>query len=240
MHDTAGRTSIRSQTRAEESLLVAILLSLAGGFLDAFTWIAHDGVMANAQTANVVLFGVYGATGEWTQALRHLPPIAAFMLGVLAVCWVRSAPFARNGRALARFSLIVEIVLLVGIMILHVRIPSIAGTLGISFAAAVQTTSFAKIEGRAYSSVMVTGNLRRVVEGLHAGWTGHGDHDAPRQALVLFLVCVTFAAGAGLGALVTTGAGGRALIVPILLLLAALILCHRGVPVARSATLSER
>jgi hypothetical protein len=47
--------------RSEESLGVAILLSVAGGFLDAFTWIAHDGVLANAQTANVVLLGVYDA-----------------------------------------------------------------------------------------------------------------------------------------------------------------------------------
>src|SRR5687768_7445881 len=236
MLDTTGRAQ---GVRAEESLLVAVLLSLAGGFLDAFTWIAHDGVMANAQTANVVLFGVYGATGQWSQALRHLPPIAAFMFGVLVVCWLRSTSAGGNSRAVARFSLVVEILLLIGIMVLHIRLPTIAGTLGISFATAMQTTSFAKIEGRTFSSVMVTGNMRRGIEGLYGGWTGRGDPDARRQALVLFLVCATFAAGAGIGALATFRTGGRALIVPILLLSVALLLCHRWPSVFRSVS-SER
>ena len=70
--------------RAEKSLRVAVLLSVAGGFLDAFTWIAHHGVMANAQTANVVLLAVYAAIGQWEQALRWVPSIAAFLVGVFS------------------------------------------------------------------------------------------------------------------------------------------------------------
>jgi uncharacterized membrane protein YoaK (UPF0700 family) len=37
----------------EESLLVAALLVIAGGYLEAYTWIIH-GVFANAQTANMI------------------------------------------------------------------------------------------------------------------------------------------------------------------------------------------
>jgi hypothetical protein len=69
-------------SRLEESLPVAMLLSAAGGALDAFTWLAHGGVFANAQTGNVVLLGVYAALGQWSEALRHIPPIVAFVLGV--------------------------------------------------------------------------------------------------------------------------------------------------------------
>ena len=37
--------------RRDETVLVALLLAFAGGYIDACTWIIH-GVMANAQTAN--------------------------------------------------------------------------------------------------------------------------------------------------------------------------------------------
>jgi uncharacterized membrane protein YoaK (UPF0700 family) len=68
----------------QETLIVALLLTAAGGFLDAFTWIAHGRVFANAQTANIVMFGLFAASGQWSQSLRHIPSIVAFVLGVLA------------------------------------------------------------------------------------------------------------------------------------------------------------
>lgn len=62
--------------RREETVPVALLLAFAGGCLDAYAWIVH-GVMANAQTANLVLLWVYGSTGEWADALRFVPPMIA-------------------------------------------------------------------------------------------------------------------------------------------------------------------
>jgi hypothetical protein len=78
-HGTTDHALVRGRiaaVRPEEPLRVAIILSVVGGYLDAFTWIAHDGVIANAQTANVVLLGVNVAMGEWAQALRFVPSIA--------------------------------------------------------------------------------------------------------------------------------------------------------------------
>ena len=157
------------QRRLEESLGIAIVLSIAGGYLDAFTWIAHDGVMANAQTANVVLLGVHAAMGQVGKALHHIPPIAAFIAGVFVVYRLRTCIRDTSGRRLALLCLSVEIVVLSAVMILHRRVPDVAGTLGISFAAALQTASFAKLKGGTYSSVMVTGNLRSAVE-IFSGW----------------------------------------------------------------------
>src|SRR6185436_10984004 len=87
---TASAGAIAQLGRADESLRVAVLLSVAGGFLDAFTWIAHHGVMANAQTANVVLLAVYAAMGQWEEALRRVPSIAAFLAAVLLICRLRA------------------------------------------------------------------------------------------------------------------------------------------------------
>jgi uncharacterized membrane protein YoaK (UPF0700 family) len=57
----------------EETLRVATLLSLAGGFLDAFTWIAHGGVFATERLANAAV----------------LAPAAMLMLA-LVLCLQRS------------------------------------------------------------------------------------------------------------------------------------------------------
>jgi uncharacterized membrane protein YoaK (UPF0700 family) len=228
-----GRANVASESprcrrrlRSEESFVVAIVLSVAGGCLDAFTWIAHDGVLANAQTANVVLLGVYAATGQGEQALRHIPPIAAFAAGVFAGCRLRAGADDASRRRLAPLSLFIEVVVLAVVMALHSRVPAVAGTLGISFVAALQTVSFAKVEDGGYSSVMVTGNLRASVELLSSGWIDRRDPGALRQVRILVTVCLAFAIGAGLGAYVTTSFGSRALAVPILLLSGALLFCR--------------
>lgn len=205
---------------AEESLLVAVSLSLAGGYLDAFTWLVHDGVLANAQTANVVLLGVYAATGNHAQAVHHVPPILAFVVGV----FVASALHQRLPHS-RQISLIVEITMLVLVMWLHLRLPEVAGILGISFAAALQTTAFVKVEGWSYSSVMTTGNLRQSAEALYAGLRGTGDPVHFRRAWVFAALCFSFGFGAVMGAFLTSMGGVAALVVPIGLLGLALSLC---------------
>src|SRR4051794_14167922 len=84
--DTAAHVSLRR----DETLLVALLLAFVGGYIDAYTWIIH-GVMANAQTANLVLLWVYGMTGDWGRALHFVPPMLAFAVGVVIAAWLRRA-----------------------------------------------------------------------------------------------------------------------------------------------------
>jgi uncharacterized membrane protein YoaK (UPF0700 family) len=71
-------------TERPESLVVGALLAGVGGYLDAYTFVGHR-VFANAQTGNVVLLGIDAASSHWRTALLRLAPIAAFVVGVLAV-----------------------------------------------------------------------------------------------------------------------------------------------------------
>ena len=41
-----------------EWLEIGLMLCLAGGFLDAYTFVTRGGVFANAQTGNIVLLGL--------------------------------------------------------------------------------------------------------------------------------------------------------------------------------------
>jgi len=204
----------------EERVAVAALLSGAGAFLDAFTWLAHGSVFANAQTGNVVLLGLFAAERKWPQAIAHVPPIAAFFCGVFLAQALRVGA----GHRAARLSLAVEILLLGAVAALPRGFADWPIVVGIAFVAAFQSSSFQKVEGAGFSSVMTTGNLRRAAEALFAGVTGRGEDGALRLAAVFGTVCVTFALGAALGAFCTAWFGNLAVLVPMGLLLGAMVL----------------
>jgi uncharacterized membrane protein YoaK (UPF0700 family) len=203
----------------DETVQVSLLLAFAGGYLDAYTWIIH-GVMANAQTANLVLLWVHGTAGEWERALHFVPPIAAFMVGVVIAAWLCRATADRA----SAISTLVEILLLIAVGILHNRLPGLAGTLGISFVAAMQTTIFTKVEGVAYSSVMITGNLRQAIEGLFA--VVSGQFGSLRRPGIFSALCVAFGMGAAVGAYTTKGIPDLALGLPVVALLIVLFRCE--------------
>jgi uncharacterized membrane protein YoaK (UPF0700 family) len=205
--------------RRDETVQISLLLAFAGGYLDAYTWIVH-GVMANAQTANLVLLWVYGTAGDWVRALHFAPPIAAFMVGVVVAAWLRRA----TGERVSAISTLIEILLLVAVGILHNRLPDLAGTLGISFVAAMQMAIFTKVEGVAYSSVMITGNLRQAIEGLFAVISGQ--FGSLRYSGIFAALCAAFGIGAAVGAYATKGIPDLALGVPVMALLIVLFRCE--------------
>jgi uncharacterized membrane protein YoaK (UPF0700 family) len=206
-----------SSIHRDETVPIALLLAFAGGYLDAYTWIVH-GVMANAQTANLVLLWVYGSIGNWTKALHFVPPILAFAVGIVIAAWLRRA----TGDRASAISTLIEIVLLIAIGILHNRLPDIAGTLGISFVAAMQTAVFTKCEGAAYSSVMITGNMRQAIEGVFAAISEGGSF---RRSGVFAALCGTFGLGAAVGAFATKQIPNLALGIPVIALLIVLLRC---------------
>ena len=45
--------------QVSESIELGVILALAGGFMDVYSYVARDGVFANAQTGNILLVGVH-------------------------------------------------------------------------------------------------------------------------------------------------------------------------------------
>ena len=228
--EAAGRTETLSPP--EQSWHVALWMSAAGGFLDAFTWVAHGGVFANAQTGNVVLLGVFAASGNWHEALRHVPPIVAFFAGVLAAHRLEALDARRRKRLVPLISLAIEIVVLIWVASWSNAASNFFVVITIAFVAALQSACFGKVEGLPYSSVMTTGNLRRSADALFTGIFHPPNPAALFQAAVFGAICTTFLAGAGLGALVTRSLANTkdvnaALLVPVALLLVAGGLCAR-------------
>jgi uncharacterized membrane protein YoaK (UPF0700 family) len=207
----------------EEALLVASLLALTGGYLEAYTWIVHR-VFANAQTANLIFLWVYVTGGELTKALHYVEPLLAFMLGVVMASYLRKS----MPRRASEVSILIEIIFLFVVAVLHNRVPELAGTLGISFVAALQTASFPRVEGMAYSSVMATSNFRQTIEGLFAAFAGNPGERPLRRPYVFATMCVAFGVGAAIGVVVTELTRDYSLALPVALLIAALLRCEQA------------
>ena len=68
--------------KLSETLIVGILLTIVGGFLDAYTYLFRGKVFANGQTGNLVLLGIFFSQQDFRRASYYLLPITAFLLGV--------------------------------------------------------------------------------------------------------------------------------------------------------------
>ncbi|OAF11805.1 hypothetical protein AYJ54_08075 [Bradyrhizobium centrolobii] len=210
-----------SSVHRDQTVEVVLLLAFAGGYLDAYTWMIH-GVMANAQTANLVLLWVHGIVGEWEEALHFLAPILAFAVGIVIAAWLRRV----TGERTPAISTLIEIVLLVAIGILHNRLPDLAGTLGISLVAAMQPAVFTKVEGVACSTVMITGNMRQAIEALFAATFGGPQLGTLRRSGILTALCIAFGLGVAVGAFATKNIPDLALGIPVIALLIVLLRCE--------------
>ena len=148
-----------------ESYLVVALLSVTGGFLDAYTFVSRDGVFANAQTGNFARLAIGIANGNWEMAIRYLIPIIFFIIGVSVAIWVsRCVP--HNGYLhWKQYTIILEIVLLLIVSwIPYGKFTNICANILISFTCAIQAESFRKVLGTPFASTMCTGNLRNATE----------------------------------------------------------------------------
>ncbi|WFU69914.1 YoaK family protein [Bradyrhizobium sp. CB2312] len=207
--------------RRDETVEIVMLLAFTGGYIDAYTWIIH-GVMANAQTANVIFLWVYAMAGNWAEALHFVPPILAFTVGIVVAAWLRRAA----GNRASALGTLVEILFLITIGILHNRLPDLAGTLGISMVAAIQAAMFVKVEGTVCSTVMITGNMRQFVENLFAVVHGGAPFGTLRKSAIFFALCAVFGCGAAAGAFATKALPNLALGIPVVALLIVLLRCE--------------
>ena len=184
-----------------ESIELGIILALAGGFMDVYSYIGRDHVFANAQTGNIVLFSAYLFDGDWTHSRRYLVPVLSFMLGIfVAECIHRRFKHMErvHWRQLILFA---EIVLLFLVGFLPQEGNTAANAL-VSFVCAMQVQTFRKVRGHAYASTMCIGNMRSGTEALCVYFHTH-DREVLHKALTYFGVIGLFAVGAGLGALLT-------------------------------------
>lgn len=209
-------------TRTSTTLRFGLLLTLANGFLDAYTYLARGGVFANVQTANVIFFALDMSHGKLTLALAHVWPLLAFIAGVGLASHLKSGRVERHLKHPMAWTMLLQTVVLFTIGFVPTTVAHSYVTVPISFVAAMQIGLFRNIGDFVYLPVATTGNLMRLVE---SGYTGFVDRDATaRRAFGIYAsLTLVFTGGAVAGAFATRVWSVHAIWIPAALLFVTLI-----------------
>ena len=76
-------TLINKNLPVHEQLMFCLLLTVMGGFFDAYTFVNCGGIFANAQTGNLIFVGIDLIEGNFGEVLHYLIPRFSFVVGVL-------------------------------------------------------------------------------------------------------------------------------------------------------------
>ena len=186
--------------KPSQRMRIAYLLAMVGGYLDAYTYFMRGGVFANAQTGNIVKFGIALADGASDTYLRFLLPIGTFALGLLCSLAIEEILERRGIRLVRRTVLAVEALGLVIVAIIPLEEQwNTCANCVVSFLAAMQYETFTTFRGDAIVTTMSTGNLRKMVDALFAGSVRGKRGEFARAGRYLSII-MTFAFGAFLGA----------------------------------------
>lgn len=205
-----------------ESMILAIFLTLAGGFQDAYSYNCRGHVFANAQTGNIVLLGQNLAQGNWKTAVHYLIPLMAFISGVYITEWVHYWYKDRQKIHWRQVVLVVEIILLLIVGVLPQSFNVLANAM-MSFACAMQVNSFRKFKGIPCATTMCIGNMRSATDML-CKYHISKDEKLKKKSLQYYFIILIFAIGAAGGALLSMQMGEKAIWVAAFLLWVGFIL----------------
>ena len=191
------------------SIVAALLLTFAGGFTDAYTFIYRGGVFATMQTGNLIKFFISLTNGEFR--LLFILPILFFILGCVIAALLRKCKYQSH---IVLISLIVTYVV-AGLCpkndtwdIVCVSLLSIVG--------AMQFEAFRVCLGHRYTSTMCTNNIRLFSVGIA---------EAKGKTILLYAsILTTFIVGIVIGTLVGKGLTAYSIIPVTSIYLAVLIL----------------
>ena len=218
----SGRT-----VQMSEAYSLGALLTVGGGFLDAYTYFTRGGVFSNAQTGNLVLLAIRLAQGDLTALPHYLPPILAFALGVVAAELIRDRFRSSHALHWRQAVVALEAFILLATAFLPQGPWDAAVNAAVSFVCAMQVEAFRKIRGNALATTMCTGNLRSGTELLYHGLRDR-DSAALRRSLQYYGIILCFLVGGALGVWATDLLAERAILLCCAMLLVIFLAMFRA------------
>lgn len=181
--------------QTSESIELGIILALAGGFMDVYSYVARGGVFANAQTGNILLVGVHLSEGNPASSVRYLFPVISFAVGIVLADLVRGR--FESLLHWRQVTVLLEALILAGVAFLPGSEDLLANCLT-SFACGMQVESFRKIHGHGIATTMCIGNLRSALQSVDDYALTHR-RSALENGLLYLGVILVFVMGAVLG-----------------------------------------
>lgn len=185
------------ENQISDSRRLAFLLSLAGGFQDAYSYICRGQVFANAQTGNIVLMSGHFVSGNFLESIHYLFPVLAFIVGIYITPWVKY--LYKENRLLhwRQIILFIEIISMVFVGCLPASMNVLANII-LSFSCAMQVASFKKFRGIPFATTMCIGNMKSATEFL-AQYHITKNKEAKQKSLHIYIAIFSFALGSSLG-----------------------------------------
>ena len=145
-----------------EKLWVFMTLMCIGGFLGGFTYSVRGGVFCNAQTANIVLFGMSLGQGHLNSALYYLIPISAYFLGAVISEAIAKPIKKLNLIRWDTLFVLIEMAAIIFLGLLPESAPYQITQITINFICSMQYNTFRKTKDIPMATTFCTNHLRQV------------------------------------------------------------------------------
>ena len=157
---SSGKKSGYGVSSSDNTVWQACILAIVAGYADAIGFLTF-GAFAGAMTGNTVLLGIALAGAQYAEAAQSAIIIAAFMVGV--------AFSAVLGSKLPLAAVLgIEAAAIVGAALIapHFAAPVLA------FAMGLQNATMTRFSGTSLNTVVLTGNLQKMIQGFLGRFTG--------------------------------------------------------------------
>ncbi|WP_054608088.1 YoaK family protein [Apilactobacillus kunkeei] len=165
--------------------LVAILLAMTSGGIDAYTFIQQGGVFAGLQTGNSILFGISLANHDFAQSLKYIFSIIFFALGILIIKVMQRKLDSINTRKVIIMFYEIVVIMIVGLLVKDTSSVLIVGLL--SLVSAAQLQEFKLLKGNPFNPLMMTGNISKIANNAYLALA---DHDKKAKSLLIDTIMV--------------------------------------------------
>ncbi|MFC6323787.1 YoaK family protein [Companilactobacillus baiquanensis] len=208
-----------------ERTVIAQLMAMTSGGIDAYSYLTHGHVFASMQTGNLILLGVNIIDGKFSVILNYLLPILTYCLADAITKWFQFH-FPNESR-IDRQSLILTFEMLVFLIVAIIGdiVPLNITILMISFAISAQFVEFSSLHGMPVNTLMMSGNIKKVgmltVDGIV-----NKKPKSIRRAQRSLLLILAFFVGIIVSAAAVRILDRQAILFEVLILLIALIVIH--------------
>lgn len=146
-----------------ERPLFMMIITFVGGYMNGYTYITRNNILANMHTANMSKLGINIALGQWLEALHYFIPILTCILGAAFSKLIETIFINFNFKGdWRKFGLILEGIALFLIGLIPSSFPDIIVTNLVSFLMGYQLCLFRNCLGVPFNTTICTGNIRSV------------------------------------------------------------------------------
>jgi uncharacterized membrane protein YoaK (UPF0700 family) len=180
----------------KRDVLLGAVLCFAGGAIDGYSYVMRGGVLATAQTANLLLLGLNISDGNWAKALNYIIPILCFMVGTYLAKMAYEKVFHKKTIKWQEGVVLTEVAVFLVLGFMDDGVSNLLANAMISFFSAMQYCAFRSFGDNApYATVFSTGNMRSLIDNVYEG-TMHKDRTSRKRAVGYVIMLLAFAMGA--------------------------------------------